>query len=94
MITPASDRQTRLLSIVIIFIGIIAGYVYYSNFTLVGEFGLAPLEDNHQDTLSQFKNIEFRFQAFDSPNVKSLRTFGDSPVQPNTNGKNNPFASF
>lgn len=94
MVTPTSARQTRLLSILIIFVGLVVGYVYYSNFTLVGDFGVVPLPNDSQDKLAQFKNVEFRFQVFDSPTLKSLRVFGDSPVRPNTIGKPNPFGSF
>lgn len=93
MVTPASNRQTKLIILLIIFLGFVAGYIYYSRFT-GSSTDIAPLADDSKDTLRQFKDLRFDFQVFNSPSLKTLKVFGEAPVIPDKTGRINPFANF
>lgn len=88
------DRQTRLLSVLIIFVGLIAGYVIYSGSSGIVESGIPALKEDSKDSLSQFNNISLNFTVFDSPDLKLLRQFGEAPVNPGQTGKADLFATF
>lgn len=92
--TPAANKQTRLLIIMILFVGLVAGYIYYSRFAPTGSDEALQSVDNPKDTLIKFKDLKFDFQIFNSANIKSLKIFGEAPVRPDLTGKINPFANF
>jgi len=87
------DSQTRLLSILLIFVGLVGGYAVYSG-SSAGESGIPPLTTDTKDTLTQFKDVRFNFAVFDSQNLKTLRQFGEVPVSPGSTGKVDLFAPF
>ncbi len=93
MVTPASNRQTRLIMILIIFLGFVVGYFYYNSFTN-SNIGIKSISEDSKDTLSQFKDLKFDFQVFNSPSLKTLKIFGEVPVVPDKTGKINPFTNF
>ncbi len=93
MVTPASNRQTKLIILLIVFLGFVAGYIYYSRFT-VTSIGVAPIANDSKDTLRQFKDLRFDFQVFNSPSLKTFKMFGEAPVIPDKTGRINPFANF
>lgn len=93
MVTPASNRQTRLIMILVIFLGFVVGYVYYNSFTS-SNLGIRAISEDPKDTLSQFKDLKFDFQVFNSPSLKTLIIFGEVPVVPDKTGKTNPFNNF
>lgn len=78
----------------ILFVGAVAGYVYYTRFVSPPNQNIPPLPNDSRDTLTQFKDIAFDFQIFDSASLKLLKIFGEVPVRPDTTGKLNPFANF
>ena len=92
--TPVSNKQTRLIVILIIFVGLVSGYVYYTRFATLDDQGLPLLPDYSKDNLGQFKNIRFDFKLLDSSTIRSLKFFGESPIKPDLTGKNNPFSTF
>ena len=56
-------------------IGIIAGYLFYSQ-TISGQpIEIPPLAIREQDDLSKFKDVNLDFSAFDNLFYKSLRVF-------------------
>ncbi len=71
-----------------------AGYVFY--FMLIkGSIAEIPLPAAAQDNaLSKFKDLSLDFSIFDDVRFKSLRIFGESPVQPGQTGRADIFAPF
>ncbi len=74
-------------------IGVIAGYFFFSMTIQGSEVGIAPPVTT-DDTLSKFKNLSLDFSIFDDARFKSLKIFGESPVQPGATGRVDIFAPF
>ena len=83
-----------MLAILLIIVGGVAGYIYYSQVGSLHVTDFPPLRADANDSLSKFKDINFNFQIFDSASFRSLRVFGDSPVSPGSPGKQDLFAPF
>ena len=74
-------------------LGIIAGYLFFS-MTIQGSKEGIPLPVIADDTLSKFKDLSLDFSIFDDARFKSLKIFGESPVQPGPTGRLDIFAPF
>ncbi len=92
-ITP-SKRQDRMTTLLLVLVGIVAGYLYYSQVSSNSVTLYPPLRADANDSLSQFKNINLNYQIFDSAQIKTLRTFGANPVLPGQTGKTDIFGGF
>lgn len=91
---PIKTNPSKVIPAAIVVIGIIAGYFFYTSF-IKEEFVEIPLPAAIQDgTLSKFKDLSLDFSAFDDSRFKSLRIFGESPVQPGQTGRTDIFAPF
>ena len=56
---------------------------------------LFPLPASVQkDGLEMFKNLSVDLSVLDDETYKSLRVFGELPVNPSAPGKSDPFTSF
>ena len=77
----------------IVFAGIAGGYLYYSQVLQQISPPQIP-EISSSDTLAKFKDIKFDFSIFDDARFRSLKVFGESPVQPGTTGKTDLFSPF
>ncbi len=76
----------------IILVGLIGGYVYYSSSYSEELF---PLPVNIQkSTLESFKSMIIDFSVLDDATYRSLRVFGELPVTPGFSGKSDPFSPF
>ena len=82
-----------MIPIAIIVLGIIAGYLFFSMTIQGGEMGIPPPVTT-DDTLSKFKDISLDFSIFDDARFKSLKIFGESPVQPGLTGRADIFAPY
>ena len=70
------------MSILMIFVGIIAGYLFYSQ-TLKGQaIYIAPLPIREQDGLTDIINKVLDFSVLDNSSYRALRVFGYVPVNP------------
>jgi hypothetical protein len=88
------ENPSKVIPIAIIILGILAGYLFYS-LTIKGtEVGIPPPAVSQDDTLSKFKDINLNFSVFDDFRFKSLKIFGESPVQPGPTGRVDIFAPF
>jgi len=77
----------------IITLGFIAGYFYYAQIGAEPEAKIPPAAAASLDTaLSKFKDLKLNFGPFDDLKFKSLRVFGESPVQPGATGKQDLFS--
>lgn len=89
----SKENPSKVIPIAIAVIGIIAGYFFFSMTIQGSEVGIPPPVTT-DDTLSKFKNLNLDFAIFDDARFKSLKTFGESPVQPGVTGRVDIFAPF
>lgn len=88
MATPAS--QSKLLLYLLILVGAVGGYIYYSQVSSIeAEVAAPPVS-----TLDTLKELKLDFKALENEKYQALKVFGESPVLPGTTGKSDPFATF
>jgi hypothetical protein len=89
----SKENPSKVIPIAIIALGIVAGYLFFSLTIQGSETGIPPpaLTD---DTLSKFKDLGLDFSIFDDARFKSLKIFGESPVQPGPTGRTDIFAPY
>jgi len=97
---PLSLPKTRkssgmFLYITIIAAGILGGYFYYSKILAPSKTPIDLPNISNTDTLGKFKDLKsFDFDIFSTPSLKSLKIFGDMPVQPGVTGRDDIFAPY
>ena len=89
VISPAGQK---LIMGGIVLLGLVTGYMFFSQVTSLNTEPVPPLEVNRD--LKKFDNLKFNFSIFEIPNFKELQIFGESPVERGTEGKNDLFAPF
>ncbi len=89
----SKENPSKVIPIAIIVLGVIAGYLFFSLTIQGSEVGIQPPVTT-DDTLSKFKNLGLDFSIFDDARFKSLKIFGESPVQPGPTGRADIFAPF
>jgi hypothetical protein len=88
------ENSSKVIPIAIVVLGFVAGYLFYF-LTIKGTEAEIPSPAVSQDdTLSRFKDINLDFSVFDDFRFKSLKVFGELPVQPGTTGRVDIFAPF
>lgn len=93
-IAPTKNSTSPIILIAIVAIGLILGYFYYS-FALKDQAQqITPFTISPEDNLSKFANLKLDFGPFDDIKFRSLRIFGESPVQSGITGKADLFAPF
>ena len=80
--------------IAIAVLGLIAGFFYYSRALQDQIFLVSPINISADDRLVKFKDLKLNFSVLDNLTFKTLRIFGESPVQPGSTGRIDPFAPF
>lgn len=89
MTQPSSSKFYILL---IVAVGLVGGYVAYSQWLKPAETVIPPPVISNQDSLSTFKNLKIDFKELDSSAYKSLITSGESPVKAGVSVKRDLFA--
>ncbi len=89
----SKENQSKMIPIAIMVLGVIAGYFFFS-LTIQGSEVEIPPPVLADDTLSKFKDLGLDFSIFDDTRFKSLKTFGESPVQPGPTGRVDIFAPY
>lgn len=84
-----SNQTEKIVIFLIIMVGLVGGYFYYSS--VAGEAGIIPVPTLSRD-LREFKNISFDFSIFDKISFKELKIFGEHPLEPGTEGRTDLFA--
>ncbi len=90
MTSPSSSKL--LYIVLIIAIGLVGGYVAYSQWLKPAETLIPAPAISNQDSLAAFKNLKIDFSVLDNSAYKSLITSGESPVNPGITGKKDLFA--
>ncbi|MFH1769456.1 MAG: hypothetical protein ABH833_02190 [Parcubacteria group bacterium] len=101
---PRQRKQSPIITILIVLLGLMAGYLVHSSSSgdevslLVGDetrSGSSILGSalSKQD-ITRFNDIVFDLSIIDDPSFKSLRIIGDSVIDSDTSGRTNIFAPF
>lgn len=87
-----SPSSPKLYIILIVLVGLVGGYIVYSQWLVPTETIIPALVISGQDNLTAFKNLKIDFNVLDDSAYKSLITSGESPVNPGITGKKDLFA--
>ncbi len=82
--------NNNFILVVIIIAGTVLGFFYYANSS--SDFFITPPLDGKIDDLSMFANLSLDISGLEQGKLSKLKIFGESPVNPGTTGKTNPFA--
>lgn len=90
--TRGKSSTSVLIPLLLVIVGMGAGYIYYSNFMeSIMPPELPAFVQN--DSLSNLKDLNIDFKILDNARYKTLEIFGESPVSPGILGKKNIFAN-
>lgn len=89
---PQRQGTNKFILLLIILVGAFGGYVYYTNVYEEESFPLPPAVQ--KGDLASFKNISIDLSVLESEVYRSLRVFGELPVNPSAAGKSDPFTPF
>ena len=87
-----NQQNLWLYAGLIILVGLVAGYLGYSQLIQPTEASVPPAPISSKDTLKSFQNLKIDFSILDSTAYKSLQIFGEMPVNPGVTGKKDIFA--
>lgn len=82
--------QANLFSILLIIVGVIGGYLYYTQFASQSVVLKTELID--RDDLEKFQNLKLDFSVLDSDLFEALQQIGEAPIDPGQTGKKDIFA--
>ena len=85
-------KQNLLILIMIILLGAVMGYFYYSSFILPAQSPVPLPSISQADNLKAFEGIQIDFGILTNKKFQSLKIFGESPVNPGVTGKKDLFS--
>lgn len=88
----AYSQPSKLYILLIILIGLVGGYVVYSQWISPMQAVIPPPPVSNQDDLATFKDLKIDFSALGGAITKELVVSGESPVNPGVTGKKDLFA--
>lgn len=92
---PKNKKSGLYLSVIIIIVGVAAGYYYYSQLIKPFKQPIELPEITMEDTLGKFKDMEsFNFQVLSNVVFKSLKLLSEIPVKPGLVGREDIFAPY
>jgi len=89
--TP-QESYSKLYVSLIVLIGLIGGYIAYSQWIKPSETLVPPPIISTKDSPTTLKSIKIDFKVLDGSVYKGLITSGESPVNPGITGKKDLFA--
>ncbi len=90
MANPTSNA--KLFGFLIVLVGIVGGYLYYSQTIKPSEATTPPAPVAANDDLRAFQDLKLDFSILNDTVYKSLSVFGEAPVNPGITGKKDLFA--
>lgn len=92
---PKKNASSLIIHILIVALGLIGGYLYYSQIATQNKEPIILPNITQDDQLGKFKDAKsFDFKIFSNPSFRLLKTLGEVPVQPDTGHKTDLFAPF
>ena len=86
------SQPSRLYVLLIVLIGLVGGYVAYSQWISPMQAVIPPPPVSNQDSLTAFKDLRIDFSVLNNALSKELIISGESPVNPGATGKQDLFA--
>ena len=90
----AQQTQNTLILVMIMLLGVVLGYFYYSSYVLPALTPVGPPPISETDDLQKFKDLQIDFAILANTKFKNLQIFGESPVNPGVTGKRDLFLPF
>ena len=87
----AQPTQNLLILVMIILLGIVAGYFYYSSYVVPAMAPVMPPPIAQKDDLKAFEGLQIDFGILTNKKFQTLQIFGESPVNPGVTGKKDLF---
>lgn len=87
------SSSQKLVFVLIVILGLAAGYIYYSQFGL-SSFTIEPSPISDKNDLGKFESLNTDLSILENKRFKVLQIFGESPVNPGVTGKRDIFAPF
>lgn len=82
--------QSNLILYLLILLGFVGGYFYNSKINIT-QAGVQPLPQEGRDEWQKLKSLSIDFSVLEKAQYRSLRVFGELPVNPGIPGKPNIF---
>ena len=89
-----TSSPVRLYVLLIIVVGLVGGYLAYTQFIAPNENPIPPAPISDADSLKQFKGLKIDFSLLDNDSYKNLQVYGQIPVVPGESGKRDIFAPY
>ncbi len=86
------SSPSKLYILLIVLVGLVGGYVVYSQWFKSTTAVIPPPMLSNQDNLTAFQNLKIDFSVLDNALSKGLIISGESPVNPGVTGKKDIFA--
>ena len=83
--------NSKFLTISIAIVGLIAGYLLYTQLIQPTEIPTPAAPVSSSDDLKSFQNLKIDFSTLDNATYQSLTIYGESPVNPGVTGKKDLF---
>lgn len=88
----AQQNQSLLMLVMIILLGLVLGYFYYSSYVVPALAPILPPPIAQTDDLKAFEGLQIDFGILTNKKFQTLQIFGESPVNPGATGKKDLFA--
>ena len=86
----ARQRSSNIFGLLILVVGIVAGYIFYSNLLKPA----VPTAPRSYDDLLRYRDLVLDFTVIDRGEFENLKVFGQLPVEPGATGRQDIFAPF
>ena len=89
-------RSNRLISFLLVLLGVVGGYMYASGTDASGADESLRVENSARSkvALEEFADIKFNFSVFDNQDFSTLRTLGRDVIPGGLGGRLDVFAPF
>ena len=88
----AQPKQNFLILIMIVLLGLVLGYFYYSSYVVPAMVPILPPPIGQKDDLKAFEGLQIDFGILTNKKFQALQIFGESPVNPGATGKKDIFS--
>jgi hypothetical protein len=83
--------QSKLIIYLIVFLGLVGGFLYNSELDPAANVPVVPAGVNSND-LNAFRTLHINYAVIENSAFQELRIFGAFPVPSTAPGKDNPFS--
>ncbi|OGN28801.1 MAG: hypothetical protein A3A33_03405 [Candidatus Yanofskybacteria bacterium RIFCSPLOWO2_01_FULL_49_25] len=78
---PRPHKTSPLILLLVALLGIIGGYIYYTQIGASGEDLVQAAPGANDSSFLRFKTLKLDFSLLDTAPFSNLKTYGDIPIQ-------------